>query len=313
MILKHHPDNYDIDRNIFVHLKALGLKIPEHTTPLTVKLAIQGSVNYNTSCGEFKLHRNYLVINAGEKCSGYTNSSAKVELISVFLFSAFVREVLENIVTREDKLLNRAIRSNGQPIQFFEKLYPIDNFVMPVIMKMRIASNVGFEDGEWWEEQFYELLVKLLLVHRKIYKEVEKLPPIKFSTKTELYKRVWKAKEFIDSCFKESLSLSRISSEACISRYHFLRVFKEIFNETPHQYITRKRLESAADLLSRTEMSVTQVSNEVGFDSLGSFSWLFKQRLGVSPDIFRGMFRKHTRTDRRPILTEKIAISKKRS
>lgn len=311
MILKHHTDSLDFDRNIFVHLKTSRLKIHEHTTPLTVKLAIQGTVNYKTSYGEYKVNRNYLVINAGEKCSGYINSSTKVESLSVYLCPEFVREVLENLVTREDKLLNRAIRSNGQPIQFFEKLYPIDNFVMPVIMKMRIASNVGFEDQEWWEEQFYELLVKMLLIHRKIYKEVEKLPSIKFSTKTELYKRVWKAKEFIDSCFKESLSLSRISSEACISRYHFLRVFKEIFNETPHQYITRKRLEGAADLLSRTEMSVTQVSNEVGFDSLSSFSWLFKQRLGLSPDTFRGMFKSHTQTNRRPILTEKLAISKK--
>ena len=165
MILKHHPDNLDIERNIFVHLKTSRLKISEHTTPLTVKLAIQGTVNYKTSYGEYKVNRNYLVINGGEKCSWNINSSAKVESLSVYLCPEFVCEVLENLVTREDKLLNRAIRSNGQPIQFFEKLYPIDNFVMPVIMKMRIASNVGFEDHQWWEEQFYEMLVKMLLVH----------------------------------------------------------------------------------------------------------------------------------------------------
>ncbi|RPI19741.1 MAG: AraC family transcriptional regulator [Ignavibacteriae bacterium] len=302
MLLKQPPDKISPEQNCFVHFKTSKYNCPEHITTLTVKFALNGSAHYKTPSGDYILNNNYLIINAGQTCSYQIDSSQKVESISVYFNSDFVNEVLGNLITPEDKIFHPFITKNHQPIHFFERLYSIDNFVMPVVMKMRIASNVSYEDPCWWEEQYYELLTKMLLVHRNIYKEVEKLPPVKLSTKTELYKKIWKAKEFIDSSFKETITLEKIAEAACISRYHFLRLFKEVFSETPYQYISRKRIEYAMNLLSNTNMPVTQICNEVGFDSLSSFSWLYKQKMGFSPETFRTMFRKHT---------TKLAISKK--
>lgn len=302
MILKQTPDNLFTGENFIIHFKSAKYQSPELVMPLSVCFAISGPAEYKTESGEYRLSNNYLIINSGQKCAWKLNASHKIESLTVCFENKFVNEVLENLVIPEDRLFHSFRTKNSQPMQFMEKLYPIDNFVMPVVMKMRIASNVSFEDKEWWEEQFYELLTKMLIVHRSIYKDVEKLPSAKLSTKTELYKKIWKAKEYIDTSFKEELSLQRIAEEACISRFHFLRLFKEIFNETPHQYISRRRIETATDLLSRTDLPVTQICNEVGFDSLSSFSWLFKQRLGFSPEAFRTMFKSQMR---------KLAISKK--
>lgn len=292
MVIREIPKNPDIGRNYLLHLKTNKLVFSEHITPLTVKFSLFGTVNYKTPNGTYGVNINYLILNEGQTCSGYVDFPKAVELISIFFEKNFAAEVLGGLAAPEDKLIFNPPVKNSQPIQFFEKLYPIDNFVMPVIMKMKIASNVGFEDPVWWEEQFYELLEKMLLVHRRIYKMVEKLPPVKLSTKTDLYKKICKAKEFIDSNFTEPLTLEKISGEACLSRYHFLRLFKQVFGETPYQYISGIRIRKAVSLLSSGDMPVTRICNEVGFDSLSSFSWLFKQKLGLSPGSFRSAFRK---------------------
>ncbi|NOS86597.1 MAG: helix-turn-helix transcriptional regulator, partial [Ignavibacteria bacterium] len=53
------------------------------------------------------------------------------------------------------------------------------------------------------------------------------------------------------------------------------------------QYITYKRLAKASRLIIKTDMPITDVCFEVGFQSLSSFSWLFKQKYGMSPDAMR--------------------------
>lgn len=103
----------------------------------------------------------------------------------------------------------------------------------------------------------------------------------------DIYRRLWRARRLIDACFDRQLNLDAISSEACFSRYHFIRLFKRVFNRTPHQYLTEKRIERAKELLASNRLSVTDVCFEVGFQSLGSFSTLFHKRVGTSPVIYR--------------------------
>ncbi|WP_315822481.1 helix-turn-helix transcriptional regulator [Paraflavitalea speifideaquila] len=80
----------------------------------------------------------------------------------------------------------------------------------------------------------------------------------------------------------------RISCKACFSRFHFHRLFSRIYRKTPHQYLTRKRLDKAQELLAQNK-GVTEVCNEVGFESISSFSVLFKKEVGIGPQHYRNM------------------------
>jgi transcriptional regulator GlxA family with amidase domain len=73
--------------------------------------------------------------------------------------------------------------------------------------------------------------------------------------------------------------------------HHFLRTFKLAFHQTPHQYLTHLRLERAQSLLRHTDTPVTDICMDVGFESLGSFSWLFRRECGQSPSAFRSSHR----------------------
>jgi len=104
----------------------------------------------------------------------------------------------------------------------------------------------------------------------------------------DIYQRVVTAKLFIDDNFSEPIDLEEISKKAFLSRFHFHRLFTRIYRKTPHQYLTRKRIEKAKDLLAENK-PVTDVCNEVGFESIGSFSILFKKEIGFAPQYYRNM------------------------
>jgi AraC-like DNA-binding protein len=91
----------------------------------------------------------------------------------------------------------------------------------------------------------------------------------------------------IEGSLDQPLTLEAIAKEAALSPYHLHRSFRRLFRESPHEYWTRRRVERAAALLRSSDMPVTEICFACGFQSLGSFSTLFRQRTGVSPSAFR--------------------------
>jgi len=103
----------------------------------------------------------------------------------------------------------------------------------------------------------------------------------------DLHERLCRARRYIDECYDLPLDLTEISKQACLSRYHFLRLFRDTFETTPHQYLIQRRIEKAKELLRSRGLSVTDVCFEVGFQSLGSFSSLFRRCVGHAPINYR--------------------------
>jgi len=104
--------------------------------------------------------------------------------------------------------------------------------------------------------------------------------------KVYLYRRIVEAKLFIDKNFSEKIDLDNIAEESCFSKFHFIRLFKKAYGKTPHKYLTDVRIEQARKLLSEN-ISVSDVCFSVGFDSITSFTGLFKKVNGISPSSFQ--------------------------
>ena len=104
----------------------------------------------------------------------------------------------------------------------------------------------------------------------------------------DIYRRIVTAKIYIDDNYFEPIDLDKISQKAFLSKFHFHRLFRKVYRHTPHQYVTKKRLEKAKNLLAENKQ-VTEVCNEVGFESIGTFSILFKKEIGFAPQYYRNM------------------------
>ena len=107
----------------------------------------------------------------------------------------------------------------------------------------------------------------------------------------ELLSRLCHARELLRDWEDEPLSVSEVAQNSGLTRFHFIRLFKAIFGETPHQYRSRLQIEKAKHLLILNDLSITNVCMAVGFSSLGSFSTLFSRRVGMPPSEFQRRYR----------------------
>jgi AraC-like DNA-binding protein len=103
----------------------------------------------------------------------------------------------------------------------------------------------------------------------------------------QTYRGLREARDFMRYAYRRPVSLPDVAARANLSPYHFLRVYKQAYGETPHEFLTRLRIERAKTLLARGSHNVTEACFEVGFSSLGSFSALFAHRVGLSPSEYR--------------------------
>ena len=107
----------------------------------------------------------------------------------------------------------------------------------------------------------------------------------------ELLSRLCHARDLLRDWENEPLSVAAVARASGLTRFHFIRLFKAIFGETPHQYRSRAQIERARHLLILTDLSITDVCVAIGFSSLGSFSALFWRRVGISPSEFQRRYR----------------------
>ena len=116
-------------------------------------------------------------------------------------------------------------------------------------------------------------------------KELQRINGVIYSNQGQI-DTVIAVRNYIDCNYETNLNLILLSKIQFISKYHLLRLFKKYYGLTPRQYLIDKRIEKSKEHLENG-MSVTETCFAVGFESLGSFSVLFKTKTGKSPFQFR--------------------------
>lgn len=96
-----------------------------------------------------------------------------------------------------------------------------------------------------------------------------------------------KIKEYLDQNFTSLITLDSLSETVYISKHYLSHLFKEQTGVSPIKYLTSKRMEKACELLSETELPVSEVSKAVGYENPLYFSQVFKRIYGISPVKYR--------------------------
>ena len=284
-------------RNAILRGKAKQHHVADFPGPVSIKTVVRGSAWWATSEAERLVDcSNYLILNSGRSYSLTIDSRETVETFCLFFRRGIVEDACRVESTDRTSLLdNPFFNSEGggynAPVEFLETLHPLDSIVSPLLQKMVARVAKGSATQAWLEDQFLEAATALYKVRGEVDKRAAKIPAKRPSTRAELYRRLLRGKDYMDSFFGAQVHLAEVASEACLSPYHFHRLFREVFRQTPNQYLQRKRLANAQRLLERGEQSVTDICLEVGFESITSFSGLFRRSFGCSPREYR--FRKN--------------------
>lgn len=108
------------------------------------------------------------------------------------------------------------------------------------------------------------------------------------STANSYHERLNRVLVHIQKCLDEPLTINRLAQVACLSPFHFHRIFAAHVGETVAEHIRRLRLERAATRLAFTGERVTDTALGAGYETLAAFTRAFRDRFGVSPSVFRG-------------------------
>lgn len=100
------------------------------------------------------------------------------------------------------------------------------------------------------------------------------------------YVQVRQSKAFMEKYYADKIMLDNMAKAACMSRYHFIRLFQTIYGTTPRQYLRDVRIHKAKELIKKGG-AIAQVCYEVGYDSLPTFSSAFKKGTGHSPKKYQ--------------------------
>lgn len=112
------------------------------------------------------------------------------------------------------------------------------------------------------------------------------------SRKDTLPEPVKAAKAIFDSCFDETIDLQELTGSLYVSHDYFRHIFKKSLGESPLNYLIRKRLEIACELLRITDQPIGKIAQQAGLNNVYYFSRLFRKRHGISPSEYRHNSRK---------------------
>lgn len=207
------------------------------------------------------------------------------ETFNIHFGEDFAGSLLHALVTPADKLLDHGAAPGVLSFGFFNHLQrrtpELDGYLRAILRTDPVAEPLLFQ------EQLTQIMTWLLGQHRENLVQMNRLPVVRSSTRTEIYRRLTRATDRIHDSPWDSVSLESLAQEACLSRFHFLRLFRQTFGLTPHQYIQDLRLEKARDLLTSSDLPVMHLSEMLGFANPQSFSRLFHQRTGRYPTQYR--------------------------
>jgi AraC family transcriptional regulator len=92
---------------------------------------------------------------------------------------------------------------------------------------------------------------------------------------------------YINDYLNRDLHIAELANLVHISPYYFSRLFKQSIGVTPHQYVTQCRIEKAKQLLKKPDLSITYISQQVGFHDQSHFSKTFCKIIGLTPKKYR--------------------------
>ena len=261
--------------------------VQQYRTTLSLKSVTRGSALYETPQSRHLVTNDcFLILNHEQEYSLEFQGPVTTETLCPFFQPGFVDHVAASRGTPIARQLDE-IHTDARALDFCERLYPRSGRLACLLDRLHTFVRTPGGCSTLLEDYLYDLAAALVELRGASQIEMDQFPGLRFATRQELYRRLHRGRDFLSSCYAERITVAAAAKAAHLSPYHFHRMFRAAFNQTPMQFLRERRLAAARTLLATTDQSVTGVCLTVGLESLGSFSWLFRKRFGVSPRQFR--------------------------
>jgi AraC family transcriptional regulator len=257
--------------------------VPSFDGTLSIKGVLCGQAEWVTPEGRYHVFADsLLILNNGQNYSLTIDSTEETETFCVFFVPGVVEDAIWAASQNDATLLER---TKGGAYGFREQLMSNSEALGQA---WRLLTQQRRDDTAAWDEVLGNLVAAMAAHALKAFSQPRQLSAARPSTREEIIRRVHRARDEIESHLANDWTLAELGSRAAMSPFHLQRCFRQVFGESPKQYIARRRLERAIGVLrTRNDTPVTDICYAVGYSSLGSFSKAFIDRFGISPSAAR--------------------------
>jgi AraC-like DNA-binding protein len=259
---------------------------------LSLKFFPKGKAHYRVEGRSFCVRENeLLVLNRHQSYQMSIDEKTEVHSLCIFFQKDLATDVQYNSSASVSHLLDQPFASPEASLSFFEKPYRLNGQMQHklLLLQRQLAGPHLFPAAV--NETLHSIMYELLLLNGQTRREINTLSACKMSTREELYRRLSTVGEYIRENYAMPLTLHQLAGVACLSPNHLLRSFRQLYGQSPFGMVARLRMEKAHQLLNTTGLPVSDICAAVGFQSLSSFSGLFKKYHGVSPQQYRAQKR----------------------
>ena len=283
------------DALVIINCHSSKIYYPEHWTPLSIKCAFAGKEYYKLRNTTYAVgDNNFLIMNQGSNYASYILSESLTESLTLN-FTPHNLNILSTVICRSGlQLLDDPFKLQRGTTTFIEKLYAYSPAMASFIRQLKYLIKDSSSNNFAITEILYSILEEIYRSNSIALKEAERIPARKMNTRQELYKRLSIAKDYLSSCYHEDVCLERLAATCYLNPFYLLREFKKLYHITPHQYLTRIRLEAAENLIAGSQKPIIEVLRASGFQDPTSFSKLFKKHYGSTPLAYRHRVKTHT-------------------
>ncbi|HZS45795.1 MAG TPA: AraC family transcriptional regulator [Blastocatellia bacterium] len=239
----------------------------------TIIAILDGDCRITTNGETDELHSGSIILlNPNQTCS-IAAAKNLVEALFVFLPAVYVYQVAGRLQpVNNSELLFRELSFNGTDrAQFLVETISEE-------LSSDAAGRTVVIDATISQLTVY-LLRNMMNARRSLTLELSRVGVVD--------RRLRRAIEFMHLRSAEELSLSAIASEAFLSAYHFARLFKRLTGQTPHNYLANIRIDRAKQLLATSDLPISSIASQVGYENQSHFAKLFRSSTGLTPKEYR--------------------------
>ncbi len=207
----------------------------------------------------------------------FLKNDKEVEVIAFHLYPDVLKQIYEKELPT--KIIEDAFNVKAKKI--------VDSEIISEFIK---SFEFYFQNPTLVNDDLLELKIKeliLLLIQSKNVESVLELVKNLYSTSTI------NIKEVIELHLHSNLAAKDIAKLCQMSLSTFKREFKKLFNDTPLNYITKRRIEKAEHLLRISDLSISEIAYELGYNDPQYFARMFKKHTSLTPTIYRAQFIKY--------------------
>ncbi len=235
-------------------------------SPMSIKIVSDGMEQYTLDNREYKLEKDsYLVVNEGDEFELNINTKGITKGICIYPPQDLIDEVF-NYRLNSEKVLLEAGGQCDSKIRFTHKKNQLNSTRTGEFLRRHMNNTSCLKDYSPidFNNLYINLVERLVDDQLHIDSQLKNLSSTKKQTKEELYRRISLARDYIHANYRDKILIDELSAIACLSKYHFLRSFRDFYKCTPYQYILRLKLDAAQHLICKG-YSYVDISERVGF------------------------------------------------